>query len=51
MIGPPCLIGQDIPPFCMLREFNFITGPNTIGLRRAGFSNETLSCSMRYIIH
>ena len=41
MIGPTCLIGQDIPPFCMLREFNFITGPNTIGLRRAGFSNET----------
>ena len=35
------MIGQDIPPFCMLRESNYITGPNTIGLRRAGFSNET----------
>jgi len=41
MIGPTCMIGQDIPPFCMLRENNYITGPNTIGLRRAGFSNET----------
>ena len=40
MIGAGCLISQDIPPFCMLRETNFITGPNTIGLRRAGFSNE-----------
>lgn len=41
MIAPTCLISQDIPPFCMLRETNFITGPNTIGLRRAGFSNES----------
>lgn len=40
MIGPTARIGQDIPPFCMLRETNFITGPNTIGLRRAGMSNE-----------
>jgi UDP-N-acetylglucosamine acyltransferase len=24
----------------MLRETNYITGPNTIGLRRAGFNNE-----------
>ncbi len=40
MIGVGCLISQDIPPFCMLREFNAITGPNTIGLRRAGFKNE-----------
>ena len=41
MIGAGCLISQDIPPFCMLRETNFITGPNTIGLRRAGISNES----------
>lgn len=41
MIGAGCLIGQDVPPFCMLRETNFITGPNTIGLRRAGMPNET----------
>ena len=40
MIGAGCLIAQDVPPFCMLREFNFITGPNTIGLRRAGLNNE-----------
>lgn len=41
MIGAGCMISQDIPPYCMLRETNFICGPNTIGLRRAGFSNET----------
>lgn len=41
MVGPTSLIGQDVPPFCMLREMNFITGPNTIGLRRAGFGAET----------
>ncbi len=40
MIGAGCLIGQDVPPFCMLRETNFITGPNTIGLRRAGMGND-----------
>lgn len=40
MVGAGCLIGQDVPPFCMLRETNFITGPNTIGLRRAGMGNE-----------
>ena len=40
MIGAGCLIAQDIPPFCMLRETNYVTGPNTIGLRRAGFGNE-----------
>ena len=40
MVGPGARVGQDIPPFCMLRETNVITGPNTIGLRRAGMSNE-----------
>ena len=40
MVGPGAHVGQDIPPFCMLRESNVITGPNTIGLRRAGMSNE-----------
>ena len=41
MIAPTSLIGQDIPPFCMLRETSFICGPNTIGLRRANFSPAT----------
>ncbi len=27
---------QDIPPFCMLAENDYICGPNTVGLRRAG---------------
>ncbi len=39
MIGACAMIGQDVPPYCMLRSMNFITGPNTIGLRRAGFDN------------
>ncbi len=41
MVGVGAIIVQDVPPFCMLRETNFITGPNTIGLRRAGMSNES----------
>lgn len=45
MIGAGCMIAQDVPPFCMLRETNYITGPNTIGLRRAGFS-----CEARFAI-
>ena len=40
MVGPGAHVGHDIPPFCMFRESNVITGPNTIGLRRAGMSNE-----------
>lgn len=39
MIGAGCMIGQDVPPFCMLRETNYICGPNTIGLRRSGLGN------------
>lgn len=40
MVGAGCKITQDIPPFCMLREMGYITGPNTVGLRRAGLSSE-----------
>ena len=40
MVGVEAVVSQDIPPFCMLRETNYITCPNTIGLRRAGMSNE-----------
>lgn len=40
MIGGRTIITQDIPPFCMLAENECICGPNTIGLRRAGFSSE-----------
>ena len=31
---------QDVPPFCLLHE-NVISGPNIIGLRRAGMSNQS----------
>ena len=40
MIGAKGMLVQDVPPFCMLQD-NFITGPNTIGLRRAGMNNES----------
>ncbi len=40
MIGARTLVRQDIPPFCMLAENGCICGPNTIGMRRAGFSPE-----------
>ncbi|MFA7231235.1 MAG: acyl-ACP--UDP-N-acetylglucosamine O-acyltransferase [Victivallaceae bacterium] len=39
MIGGRTIITQDIPPFCMLAENEFICGPNTVGLRRAGFDS------------
>ncbi|HPY90099.1 MAG TPA: acyl-ACP--UDP-N-acetylglucosamine O-acyltransferase [Lentisphaeria bacterium] len=37
MIGGGNGIGQDIPPFCMLQHEQ-IQGPNVVGLRRAGLS-------------
>ncbi len=39
MIGARTIITQDIPPYCMLSEDNYICGPNTVGLRRAGFDS------------
>lgn len=39
MIGARTIIRQDIPPFCMLAENECICGPNTIGLRRAGYDS------------
>jgi UDP-N-acetylglucosamine acyltransferase len=40
MIGGRTIVTQDIPPYCMLAENEFICGPNTVGLRRAGLSSE-----------
>jgi UDP-N-acetylglucosamine acyltransferase len=40
MVGAGALITQDVPPFCLLTENNFIYGPNTIGLRRAGLDSK-----------
>ena len=39
MIGGRTLVRQDVPPFCMLAENNFVCGPNVVGLRRAGFDD------------
>ena len=36
MIHGRTIIVQDIPPYCMLAENDYICGPNTVGLRRAG---------------
>ncbi len=36
MIHGRTTIVQDVPPFCMLADNDYICGPNTVGLRRAG---------------
>ncbi len=40
MLGGRTIIRQDVPPFCMVAENECICGPNTLGLRRAGFNDE-----------
>ena len=40
MIGGRTLIRQDVPPFCMLAENEYICGPNVVGLRRNGYDSE-----------
>jgi len=37
MVGPRAIITQDVPPFCMFARTG-ISGPNTVGLKRAGLS-------------
>jgi UDP-N-acetylglucosamine acyltransferase len=49
MIGGRTIITQDVPPFCMLAENECICGPNTIGLRRAGFSGELRAAIRRAV--
>lgn len=39
MVTASARINQDIPPFCLLGDNDCIYGPNTIGLRRAGFDS------------
>lgn len=48
MIGGGNGIGQDIPPFCMLQNEQ-VQGPNVVGLRRAGLS-ENARASIRQAI-
>ncbi len=40
MIGGRTILTQDVPPYCMLAENEHVCGPNTVGLRRAGFTGE-----------
>ncbi|WP_176014736.1 acyl-ACP--UDP-N-acetylglucosamine O-acyltransferase [Victivallis sp. Marseille-Q1083] len=39
MLGGRTIVTQDIAPFAMLAENNYICGPNTVGLRRAGIDS------------
>ena len=34
---------KDIPPFVLQQGYNCVTGLNTVGLRRAGLSNEAIA--------
>jgi UDP-N-acetylglucosamine acyltransferase len=40
MIGGGARIGVDLPPFMTAIERNRVTGPNVVGLRRAGLTSE-----------
>ncbi|MEG1979455.1 MAG: acyl-ACP--UDP-N-acetylglucosamine O-acyltransferase [Victivallaceae bacterium] len=49
MMGGRTLVTQDVAPFTMLSENNFICGPNVVGLRRAGIDSEGRSALRRAI--
>lgn len=49
MVGPGNKLNLDIPPYCLLGEPGVIYGPNTIGLRRAGFKAEKRAALRRAI--
>lgn len=49
MVGARTIVRQDIPPFCMLAENECVCGPNTVGLRRAGYSS-AVRLSLRHAI-
>lgn len=40
MVGACAVITQDVPPYCLLADNNYVYGPNVIGLRRAGIDPE-----------
>lgn len=49
MVGANNVLVQDIPPYCLMEKNGYIVGPNTIGLRRAGFNNEQRSAIRRAV--
>ena len=49
MIGADTIITQDVPPYCMMPENNFICGPNTIGLRRNGLVSDARAAIRRAV--
>ncbi len=40
MVGARTIITQDVPPYVLLSESNCVCSSNTVGLRRAGLSDE-----------
>jgi UDP-N-acetylglucosamine acyltransferase len=43
MIGGLGSTSKDVPPFVLHQGYNCVTGLNVVGLRRAGFSSETIT--------
>jgi UDP-N-acetylglucosamine acyltransferase len=43
MLGGLGASSRDIPPFVLQQGYNCVTGLNIVGLRRAGFSSETIA--------
>jgi len=41
MVGGGGRFAKDVPPFCLVEDYNTLTGINAIGLRRAGLPPET----------
>jgi UDP-N-acetylglucosamine acyltransferase len=39
MIGGGATVATDVPPFMTVIERNYVSGPNVVGLRRAGFAS------------
>jgi len=49
MVGGGNALGQDVPPFCLL-QCEQVQGPNLVGLRRSGMSEEARNTVRRAIL-
>lgn len=49
MLAPRVNVVQDVPPYCLMDENGCVSGPNTIGLRRAGLDPAQRSAIRRAI--
>ncbi len=41
MVGGHLKLTQDVPPYCLAAKDNRVSGPNTVGLKRAGFPEDS----------